>query len=92
MEFEWDEDKRQNNLVKHDVDFVGVQALFDGRPVYTTLSSRFDEDRYVTTDLDRGRYYTVVWTWRAGVIRLISARRARDAEKREHRTLYGGGT
>ncbi|MDP9354285.1 MAG: BrnT family toxin [Chloroflexota bacterium] len=42
-----------------------------------------------TGELD-GRFSTVVWTWRGEVIRLISARRARDAEQRAHRSLHSG--
>jgi uncharacterized DUF497 family protein len=30
MAFEWDEDKRQANLVKHGVDFRRMTELFDG--------------------------------------------------------------
>ena len=36
MEFEWDESKRLANLQKHGLDFTDGQALFDGRPIYTS--------------------------------------------------------
>lgn len=91
MRFEWDEAKRECKIAKHEVDFIDVQPLFDGRLIYTTESRRNDEDRYVSTGVIDGRYYTVVWVWRGEVIRLISARRSRDGEKRAHRTLHGGG-
>jgi uncharacterized DUF497 family protein len=35
MAFEWDERKRQANLVKHGVDFIDMTALFDGETVET---------------------------------------------------------
>ncbi|MDP9469848.1 MAG: BrnT family toxin [Chloroflexota bacterium] len=91
MDFEWDDAKRQANLAKHRVDFVDVQELFDGRPVFTAVSQHPDEQRFVTTGILDGRFYTVVWTWRGDSIRLISARRARDAEQRHYRALHGGG-
>jgi uncharacterized DUF497 family protein len=91
VEFEWDEAKRQSNLDKHAVDFVDTQALFDGRSAFTALARPTpEEQRYATTGVLDGRFYTVVWTWRGNIIRLISARRARDAEERAYRTVFGG--
>jgi len=89
MEFEWYEAKRAQNLAKHGVDFVRVQLLFDGRPVVTAPSIRSDEERYATTGEIGDKFYTVIWTWRDGRIRLISARRARREEERSHRALHG---
>ena len=88
MQFEWDESKRKSNLEKHNLDFALVSSLFDGRPVVTVESFRTEEERFATTgEIDR-RMYTVIWTWRGSNIRLISARRARDAEKRDYRSLH----
>jgi uncharacterized DUF497 family protein len=89
MEFEWDEAKRQANLAKHSFDFLRARVLFDGRPVVTTVSRYPDEQRFLTTGEIAGRFYTVVWTRRGDSIRLISARRARDAEARDYRALHG---
>lgn len=88
MQFEWDEVKRQTNLAKHGIDFVAAQQLFDGRPVATFRSRYPDELRYVTTGTIAERFITVIWTYRGGAIRIISARRARDAEKRAYRALF----
>ncbi len=90
MEFEWDEAKRRSNLVKHGIDFLDVRRLFDGRPVVTDRSSHPDEDRYLTTGTIDGRFVTAIWTRRNNAIRIISARRARDAETRAYRALHGG--
>ena len=90
MEFEWDEAKRLSNLTKHDVDFVDVQELFDGRDTITTASNRFDEPRFMTTGRLGDHLFAVVWTTRGDVVRLISARRASHAENRAYRALYGG--
>ena len=89
MEFEWDEAKRRQNLVKHGIDFLDVEELFDGRPVLTRSSHRCGEERFATTGKLQGRLSTVIWTTRGASIRLISARRARDAEQREYRSLHG---
>ena len=88
MEYEWDDAKRQINLNKHGIDFTDVQQLFDGRPVITVQSPYPDERRLLTTGMIEDRFVTVVWTLRITVIRIISARRSRDAEKRAYRTLH----
>jgi uncharacterized DUF497 family protein len=90
MYFEWDEDKRQTNIAKHQVDFVDAQALFDGRPVVATRSPYSGEERYLTTGVLDDLLITVVWTWRNTTIRVISARRASHGEARAYRALFGG--
>jgi uncharacterized DUF497 family protein len=91
VEFEWDETKRQSNLAKHGIDFRLTRRLVDGVQTVTTRGSFQDEERFLTTGAIDGRFVTVVWTRRDDTVRIISARRARDAERRAHRSLYGGG-
>ena len=88
MRFEWDERKRLANLAKHGLDFLDAELVFDG-PCYSYQSPREGEDRWVTVGSLEGREVAVVWTQRADVIRLISFRRARHEERRQHRELYG---
>lgn len=87
MEFEWDEDKRLSNIAKHSFDFDDVHKLFDGRSAVTRESSRGGENRRVMTVDYLGRLMTVIWTQRGAKIRIISVRRARDAEERDYRKL-----
>ncbi len=84
--FEWDEGKRLSNIDKHGIDFEDAIDVFDGRPATTRQSDCANERRYVTTAIVRDKYITVVWTPRGDRIRLISARRSREAERRD----YGG--
>jgi uncharacterized DUF497 family protein len=88
-EFEWDQTKRQSNRQKHDLDLVRGMLLFDGRSVISLPSPRGAEERFITIGKIEGRLYTLVWTWRAASIRLISFRRARHAEERAYRNSYG---
>jgi uncharacterized protein len=90
MPFEWDEAKRRANIEKHRLDFRDIEALFDGRPVVTVPSRSGDEQRYLTTGNASGTWVTVVWTQRLSKIRLISARSARDGERRAYRAVHGG--
>jgi uncharacterized protein len=89
VEFEWDEDKRQINLWKHGIDFLRARQLFDGRLVFESSNERHVELRTLTTGIIEGKFYTVIWTWRDGKVRIISCRRARDGEERAYRELHG---
>jgi uncharacterized DUF497 family protein len=88
--FEWDETKRDRVLRDRAFDFLRLpHDLFDGRPVLTGSSVRDDEERFVTIGPSEGRMFAVVWTRRSDAIRIITARRARHAEERQYRALYG---
>ncbi len=89
MDFEWDENKRAINLAEHGLDLIDATRLFDGRPVFTYPSPRHGEERFVTVGQLTNRFFAVVWTERVGAIRLISFRRARDAEERKYRAILG---
>jgi uncharacterized DUF497 family protein len=89
MDFEWDETKREHNRSRHKVDLLEGAQLFDGRPVISFPSPRGDEARFATTGLLGGKFYTVIWTERGDAIRLISLRRARDAEERAYQARFG---
>ena len=89
MTFEWNEAKRQLTLQERGLDFRDARQLFDGRPLYSYPSPRADEDRVVSVGSLEGRCVAVVWMQRAGSRRIISMRRARDAEERRYRALLG---
>ena len=89
MDFEWDEAKRLANIDKHGIDFLKIRQIFDGRAVSEVPSSRGEEDRVITTGMVEDRFVSVVWVRRGDVIRIISARRSRDVEKRAYREIHG---
>ena len=88
FEFEWYEAKRLANIDKHDIDFDAVRQLFDGRQVVTFQSKYEAESRFLTIGMLDEQLATVVWTRRGSIIRLISARRASDEERRRYRQLH----
>lgn len=88
MQFEWDENKRLRNLNDHEVDFIDMVQIFDGRPTFTYHSPRQGEDRWVTVGIVNGRFYLVVWTTRGRRRRIISAYRADEWEIRAYRALH----
>ncbi len=87
MRVAWDEAKRSENLRKHGIDFVGIEALFEGYTV-TLEDDRFPygEQRLVTFGVLEGRVLAVVHTERAGALRIISARKA---TRREEKSYFG---
>jgi uncharacterized DUF497 family protein len=91
MEFEWDEAKRAANIEKHGLDFLRAAQLFDGRPAITASTSRDGEARWKTTGLIEDVFITVIWTAREGRVRIISARRAWNAEERQYCAIHGRG-
>lgn len=83
MQFEWDEAKRAENIVKHRIDFADVPEMFDG-PMLSELDKRTDygEERWLGIGFLRNTVAVVVWTERQyDIIRIISARRANRYER-----------
>lgn len=86
--FEWDENKRLANLAKHKLDFLDARLSFDGRATITLEATHPIETRYLTTTIINEVFYTVVWTWRGDVRRIISYRRARNGEERAYCQIH----
>lgn len=87
MEFEWDPDKADSNLDKHDVSFdEAATALAD--PLSLTIldpDHSIEEDRFVLMgETYQGRLVVVVFTERGERFRIISARLATRRERRSY--------
>ena len=90
MPFEWDEDKRQRNLRKHGIDFVDVKEVWSRYHVELPSNQTVDgERRWLAVGELSGRIITVVFTWRREARRLISARNARQEEKKSYQNGFG---
>jgi uncharacterized protein len=85
--FEWDENKRRSNVIKHGIDFADAKEVFHDPAAYTSVSPRsVPERRYVTVGSMRGALIAVIFTFRGQVIRIISARVARRIERQTYGT------
>jgi len=85
--FEWDEGKARTNLRKHGADFADATAVFEDEWAVTVkdVITAVDERRYLTIGSDALRRILVVaYTWRGSRIRIVSARRASPAERRQY--------
>ena len=83
MEFEWDENKNLSNIEKHGISFYDALEVF--RDSYFVFpSNRQSEQRIVAVGKTRGRIIAIVYTIRAGVYQIISAKAARKNEKQQY--------
>ena len=87
MEFEWDESERLAVLQKHGIDFWRATAIWDVDHVI--LDARYqDERREIAVGFLDGWWIAVVFTRRGDPTRLVTARRARENEKRAYRSVF----
>ena len=91
MRFEWDENKRQENLKRHGIDFLAAIEAFNG-PLITQEDNRFeyDEERFTTLGLFHGDVIVVIHSYTSeNAIRIISVRKANKHEQKIFYTQIG---
>jgi len=83
LEFEWDDEKAEENLAKHGVSFPQATIAFQDRFAIEFLdeSENYGEHRFILIGLTENQLLTVAFTERAERIRIISARRAKRYEQ-----------
>lgn len=86
MIYEWDDDKASRNVTKHGVPFeYAVRVFLDPHRMDSEDTRRdYREERRVVLGEIEGRLFTVAYTPRGPGIRLISARKANEREKRNY--------
>lgn len=88
MNFDWDDAKAASNKTKHGVSFnLASRVFFDPHRIETYDDREgYGEDRWVTIGYADPTVLYVVYTVREGeTIRLISARKANDQERKQYR-------
>ncbi len=87
MEFEWNARKAASNVAKHGVHFEEACTVF-GDPLEVMIPDpvhSVSEERFVSVGVsDIGRILVVAYTEHEECIRLISAREATPAERRQY--------
>ncbi|CUX43394.1 MULTISPECIES: BrnT family toxin [Agrobacterium] len=84
--FEWNAHKASANLAKHGVSFETARKVFDD-PFAVDIEDRsanYDEVRRRIVGLGNGLVLTIIYTERSETIRIISARKATRAERKEY--------
>lgn len=83
MPYEWDEQKRRENLDKHELDFADIGS-FDWETALKIPSPRYDEMRWLAIGYIGLRLYAVIYTERSDNTRIISLRKASRQEVRDY--------
>ena len=78
--FEFDAAKSKSNSVKHNIDFVEAQFLWNDPRLLEVAAKTEDEPRYLVIGVIDGKHWSAVITYRGTNIRLISVRRSRAEE------------
>jgi uncharacterized protein len=78
--FEYDENKSKSNLIKHGIDFVTAQKIWDDPDRLEIPARTQDEPRFLVLGKIDDKYWSGVITYREQTIRIISIRRSRTEE------------
>ena len=87
MEFEWNEQKAESNLSKHGVSFAEAKTVFED-PLYVDFydpDHSYNEHRYIIIgESVQSRLLLVSYTERNNRIRIISARKVTNKERKAY--------
>ena len=82
--FEWDENKNKSNQQKHKIAFEDATDVFKDNDRLEYTSNKEGETRHLTIGKAFQAIITVIYTTRDLLIRIISARRASNDERRAY--------
>jgi len=84
MEYEFDEQKSKANKVKHGIDFVEAQKLWDDIDLIEIPARTDDEPRTIVIGRIGDKHWSAIITYRNERIRIISVRRSRREERNHY--------
>ncbi len=84
IDFEWDERKAERNYAKHRVHFRQAAAVFFDPFRIEADDPSTIEERFRVIGMAYGHILFVVYTWRSEAVRIISARKATNNERRRY--------
>jgi uncharacterized DUF497 family protein len=89
MEYEYDDEKSNATLQERGIDFEFAAGVFDSEFIeYEDKRRDYGERRYVAIGPIEGTVFAVVYTWRGGRRRIMSARRASRRERDAYRRTF----
>ena len=80
VDFEFDSEKSDINRLKHGINFIEAQLLWDDLMLLEIPAKIADEPRVLVIGLIGLKHWSAVITYRGAKVRLISVRRARIEE------------
>jgi uncharacterized DUF497 family protein len=84
--FEFDPTKSESNKLKHGIDFVQAQELWEDANRVVIAARTIDEKRYLLIAEYKQSLWSAIFTLRSGTIRIISVGKSRENEK----AIYNG--
>jgi uncharacterized DUF497 family protein len=81
MIFEFDKQKSKKNKIKHGIDFVEAQYLWDDPDCVVIPARTIGETRYLLIANYKNNIWSAIFTVRNKKIRIISVRRSRRNEE-----------
>ncbi len=78
--FEFDKNKSDLNKIKHGIDFVEAQMLWDDYNSIEIPARTDDEPRFLVIGKIKGTHWSAIITYRNSNIRIISVRHSRKEE------------
>ena len=82
--FEFDPIKSEKNRLKHGIDFVAAQEIWEDDKRNETPARSKSEERFQMLGRAQGKIWAAFATYRGDAIRIISVRRARIEERRRY--------
>jgi uncharacterized DUF497 family protein len=80
MEFEFDKSKSESNKIKHGIDFIKAQALWEDPDLIEIPARTSDEPKFLIIGKIMNQHWSGIITYRDERIRIISIRRSRQEE------------
>ena len=80
MDFEFDDNKSNNNKKKHKINFNEAKELWEDPYLIEIPIMTSDEPRYLVIGKITGKHWSGIITYREETIRIISVRRSRKEE------------
>jgi uncharacterized DUF497 family protein len=80
MNLEFDPEKSDTNKIKHGIDFIEAQELWNDIDLLEIPAKTTDEPRFLVIGKIGEKHWTGIITYRNDNIRIISVRRARNEE------------
>ena len=90
--FDWDDAKSNKNFVERGFDFEYASLIFENDTVERVDNRRdYQEERIIALGEIDSVVYCVVYTWRQGVRRIVSARVANRKERNVYSQTISSG-
>ena len=80
MEFEFDKRKSETNMIKHGIDFIEAQNIWNDPDRIEIPAKTIDEQRFLIIGKISDKYWSGIITYRNERVRIISVRRSRPKE------------